>query len=264
MNIGIIGHGVVGKANANGFKYLGHTVHVHDIKYDTLINDLLECDIVFLCLPTPSTNNGSCDTGIIENTIKELFLYNYNGIVAIRSTVEPGFTDTMNEKFSTLRVCFVPEFLHERSAEDDFIHNHKLLVVGTEDLDVFRSVASAHGDLPKNVKHLKPSEAEILKYFNNVYAALRVVFANIIFEICNKFDADYNDILDTYLKTEKSTGKYLNVTDNLRGYGGACLPKDTLALIAILNKYNLDFDLISSIHSDNKKFKTTVFGNMRT
>ena len=262
MKIGIVGYGVVGKANANGFRSLGHQVLVHDIKMNTLLTDLLECELIFLCLPTPSYN-GKCDTSIVEETIKQLFLYNYQGITAIRSTVEPGFTDSMNERFTNQNVCFVPEFLHERSANEDFLNKHKLLAIGTNDLTVYRQVTKAHGNIPQTVKHLTPSEAEILKYFNNVYAALRVVFGNIMYELCNKFNADYNDILQAYLKTGKSSGMYLNVNENLRGYGGACLPKDTTALIEILKKHNLDFDLIASIDQDNNKFKTTVFDNMR-
>ena len=264
MNIGIVGHGVVGKANANGFQSIGHTVLIHDVKYNTSIADLLNCEVVFLCLPTPSNNDGSCNTDIIKNTIQELFSHNFKGIIGIKSTVEPGFTNAMNNKYKSGNICFVPEFLHERSADDDFVNNHNLLVVGTEDLNVFRIISNIHGKLPKHIKHLTPNEAEILKYFNNVYAALRVVFANIMFEVCSKFDADYSDILQTYLKTGKSTGKYLNVNNDLRGYGGACLPKDTTALISLLKKHNLDFNLIAGIHNDNQKFKTTVFNNMRT
>src|SRR6056300_1123801 len=178
MKIGIVGYGVVGKANANGFRSLGHEVLVHDIKMNTLLTDLLECEIIFLCLPTPSYN-GKYDTSIVEETIKELFLYNYQGITAIRSTVVPGFTDSMNERFTNQTVCFVPEFLHERSADEDFLNNHKLLEIGTNNLTVYRQITKAHGNIPQIVKHLTPSEAEILKYFNNVYAALRVVFGNI-------------------------------------------------------------------------------------
>lgn len=263
MNIGIIGLGIVGTANKRGFEKLGHCVLEHDTKYQTTINNILDSKIVFLCLPTPSTEDGECDTSIIEDTIQELDSLNYQGIVAIRSTTVPGFTQQMINRYSSLTICFVPEFLRERCAVDDFINNHNLLAVGTDDTWVYNVVVKAHGNLPKNIKQLTPTEAEILKYYNNVYASLRITFANVMYEVCEKLNCDYKVIKDTYLKTEKSTGLYLDVSENLRGYGGMCLPKDTKALALLIKKLNLDLNLIDTVTLDNTKFKKTVFNGMR-
>jgi UDPglucose 6-dehydrogenase len=263
MRIGIVGLGAVGTANKQGFEYLNHEVVGHDIKYNTNIQDVINSEIVFVCVPTPQSTDGSCDTSIIEGVITELNNHNYKGIIAIRSTVEPGFTQHMIDKFKNLTICFVPEFLRERCATDDFIHNHKLLAVGTHDIWVYRKVVRAHGNLPQHTEHLTPSEAEVLKYYNNVYAALRVTFANIMYEICDKLDCDYTTIKNAYIKTGKATDMYLDVNPSLRGYGGMCLPKDTQAISALLDKLNLDFDLIKSIHHDNNKLKRTVFNGMR-
>lgn len=263
MKLGIVGLGAVGSANKEGFEYLGHEVAVHDIKLDTKINNVLDAEITFLCVPTPQANDGSCDTSIIESVIQELNLYNYKGIIAIRSTVVPGFTQRMIDTYKNLTICFVPEFLRERCAADDFIHNHKLLAIGTHDIWVYRKLVKAHGDLPSHTEHLTPSEAEVLKYYNNVYAALRVTFANVMYEICDKLDCDYTTIKNAYIKTGKATDMYLDVNPGLRGYGGMCLPKDTQAIAALLEQLDLDFELIKSIHSDNSKLKKTVFNGMR-
>lgn len=263
MNIGIIGLGAVGTANKQGFEYLGHNVSIHDIKLNTKIIDVLETEIVFLCVPTPQSDDGSCDTSIIESVIQELNLHTYKGIIAIRSTVVPGFTQRMIEKYKNLTICFVPEFLRERCAADDFIHNHKLLAIGTHDIWVYRKLVKAHGELPEHTEHLTPSEAEVLKYYNNVYAALRVTFANVMYEICEKLNCDYTTIKNAYIKTGKATDMYLDVHPELRGYGGMCLPKDTQAIAALLDQLELDYNLIKSIHIDNNKFKRTVFNGMR-
>ena len=199
----------------------------------------------------------------VENVIKELSENNYNGIVAIRSTIVPGFTDSMSEKYSNLIICFVPEFLRERCAADDFINNHQLLAVGTHDIYAFKKIVAAHGDLPKNTKQLTPAEAEILKYFNNAYAALRITFANIMYELCDKFESDYTTVKDTYILTGKATDLYLDVNNRLRGYGGTCLPKDIAVLKTLLDETVLDYSLIDSIDKDNKTFKKTVFNGMR-
>lgn len=263
MKIGIIGVGAVGTANKEGFEYLGHDISLHDIKLDTTIQDVKETEINFICVPTPSGDNGECDTSIVESTIKELSEIDYKGIVAIRSTAVPGFTQSMIEKYKNLAICFVPEFLRERCAKDDFLNNHKLLAIGTYDIWVYRKVLNAHGDVPENVVHLTPTEAEVLKYFNNVYASLRVTFANVMYEICEKLNCDYTTIKNSYIKTGKATDMYLDVSEGLRGYGGMCLPKDTKALAKLIKDLNLDLDLISSIDKDNLKFKTTVFNGMR-
>jgi UDPglucose 6-dehydrogenase len=263
MKLGIVGLGAVGSANKEGFEYLGHEVIGHDIRLNTKIIDVLETEIVFLCVPTPQADDGSCDTSIIESVIQELTLHNYKGIIAIRSTVVPGFTQRMIEKYKNLTICFVPEFLRERCAADDFIHNHKLLAIGTHDIWVYRKLVKAHGELPEHTEHLTPSEAEVLKYYNNVYAALRVTFANVMYEICDKLDCDYTTIKNAYIKTGKATDMYLDVNPGLRGYGGMCLPKDTQAIAALLQHLDLDFGLIQSIHNDNNKFKRTVFNGMR-
>jgi UDPglucose 6-dehydrogenase len=263
MKIGIIGIGAVGSANKEGFEYLGHEISVHDVKLGTEIADVVETEINFLCVPTPSAEDGQCDTSIVESVIKELADINYKGIIAIRSTAVPGFTQRMIDTHKNLAICFVPEFLRERCAADDFIHNHKLLAVGTHDIWVYRKVVRAHGNLPEHTEHLTPTEAEVLKYYNNVYASLRVTFANVMFEICEKLNCDYTTIKNTYIKTGKAVDMYLDVTESLRGYGGMCLPKDTKALASLIEKLDLDLDLIKTIDADNSKFKRTVFNGMR-
>ena len=182
MIIGIIGLGVVGSANKYGFKKIGHKVFVHDIKLKTKIENLIKTKIIFLCVPTPSNKNGSCNTSIVESVIKDLHSINYKGIICIRSSTEPGFTEKVIKKYKNNRICFVPEFLRERMAKKDFIENHELLAVGTKSKKIFKEVVRAHGKLPKNTKMLSPTEAEILKYYINVFASLRVTFANIFFE----------------------------------------------------------------------------------
>jgi len=264
MKIGIIGMGAVGSANYSGFSMLGHDLVTHDTKLDTTINEVLDAEIAFLCVPTPQAADGSCDTSILESVIKELNLYSYKGIIAIRSTVVPGFTQRMIDTYRNLTICFVPEFLRERCAAEDFINNHKLLAIGTHDIWVYRKLVKAHGELPEHTEHLTPNEAEVLKYYNNVYAALRVTFANVMYEICDKLDCDYTTIKNAYIKTGKATDMYLDVNPNLRGYGGMCLPKDTQAIASLLKQLNLDFELINSVHTDNEKFKKTVFNGMRS
>ena len=263
MKIGVVGLGVVGTANYAGFQLLKHEVLGHDIKFDSTIKDVISADIVFVCVPTPSFENGSCDTTIVKSVIDDLDKSDYDGIIAIRSSTVPGFTKSMQELYPKQKICFVPEFVRERCALDDFVKDHQMLAIGTTDQYVFNQVKEAHGHYPKNVVQLRPTEAEILKYFLNLYAATRVTFANMFYEIAEKMKCDYSAIKNAYIKTGRAGDMYLDVNDDLRGYGGMCLPKDTRAIIQLMNDLNLDFDFFKTMEADNKKIKTTVFSGMR-
>lgn len=262
MKIGIIGLGVVGSACQQGFESIGHTVKVHDIKMNTSIQDLLDTEIIYVCVPTPENADGSCNTAAIEDTVAELTRLDYKGVVALKSTSAPGTTQKLIDKYK-LRICFVPEFLRERCAVEDFVNNHELLAVGTDDSQIYEIVVKSHGSLPKYTSMLNSTEAEVLKYFSNVFNAVRVVFSNNMFEICKSMGLDYTKIKDTYLLRKTASPDYMDVSDELRGYGGMCLPKDTKALDALVKQLGLDLKLFETIDQDNQKFKRTVFKGMR-
>ena len=97
--IGIIGVGVVGSAVKFGLEQLGHKVKVHDIKLDTKIIDVLDCELCYICVPTPSDEEGECNTFIVKSVIDELTLNNYKGIIAIKSTIVPGTTKDYIEEY---------------------------------------------------------------------------------------------------------------------------------------------------------------------
>lgn len=263
MNIGIVGVGVVGGACLKGFELLGHDIRCHDPRLDTSLADVKDCDVVYICVPTPSSADGSCDLSIVRETMRGLEDLNYQGLVALKSTSVPGTTEQLASETS-LKICFVPEFLREWCAVEDFVTNHELLVVGCYEQWMFDLISSSHGYFPKNRVMLTPTEAEILKYYSNVYNALRVVFANTMYELCSKLDADYDRIKDAYLLRGQSSPHYLTVNDSLRGYGGACLPKDTKALDALVKELGLDLKLFETIDRDNQKFKSTVLPGMRS
>ena len=264
MNIGIVGLGVVGSANKQGFELLGHRVAVHDIDLQTQMKNVLHTDCTFICVPTPSRDTGECDTDIVETVLDELDALNYKGVIAIRSSTVPGFTQRMIDHYSLRQICFVPEFVRERCAVHDFTQQHEVLAVGTKDQYIFDTVVKAHGEYPQNTVQLTPTEAEILKYNHNLYAATRVTFANAFYEICQKLDSDYTRIKDAYIKTGRAGDMYLDVNPDLRGYGGQCLPKDTRAIVNLLNKLDLDLQLFKTVDADNRKFKTTIFNGMRS
>jgi len=262
MKIGIIGYGVVGEACGKGYEHIGHDLIIHDLRLDTRVEDLLNTELLFICVPSPANEDNSCDITNVESCVRELKNLDYKGVICIKSTVEPGSTLMLSKKYK-LDLCFVPEFLRERSAFSDFVDNHDVLAVGSEIKTQQDLIILAHGNLPKTTKLLSTTEAELLKYLSNSYNALKIIFANNFYELSTALDADYSKILATYLERDISKSDYLDVNEDLRGYGGQCLPKDVKALIFLMKKLNLELELFKGIDSDNQKLKTTVFEGMR-
>jgi UDPglucose 6-dehydrogenase len=246
-----------------GFEKIGHTVLVHDVKDGTAMSDLVVADIIYLCVPTPSCDDGGCDISIVESCLRELEILGYAEPVVIKSTVEPGTTARLNDKFG-LNIAFVPEFLRERCAIYDFVENQELLAIGTTDDDAASKIIESHGRLPKHVKIMSPTEAELTKYYSNVFNAMRIIFANEMFEVANALGANYDAIKDAFLTHSGIQDIYLDVNDNFRGYAGPCLPKDVKALAKLCVTLGLDLNLFKTIDEENAKFKKTVFEGMRS
>lgn len=264
MKIGIAGLGVIGSACKYGFEKLGHDVSFHDPKFEgSKLADILTSQIIYICVPTPSKEDGACDTTIVRKVVDELISQNFNGVIAIKSTVEPGTTQNLIEMYLNDRICFVPEFLRERCAFVDFTENHEVLAVGSDNPEVYDLIVESHGKYPKQFAKLSPTEGELLKYYSNTFNALRIIFANEMYEICKRLGADYTKIKDTFVMRGTAKDIYMDVNEKFRGYGGVCLPKDTKALDALVKKLNLDLQLFETIDKENNKFVTTVFDGMR-
>jgi len=241
MLVGIIGNGFVGQATQL-FKCKSIDILIYDIKPELCnppnitINDLLTCDLIFICLPTPMNLDGSCHTKIIENTIINLHNLNYYNII-VRSTVPLNFSKKNN-------VQFMPEFLTEANWKDDFI-NSKHWIVSSSNLNkkinLLINLAYENNCIKSNkIIFADSTEAELIKLTSNIYLANKVGFFNEIFSICNKFNINYNNIINV-LKLDSRIGEtHLKVPNNNQfGYGGTCFPKDTNSLYSIMNNNNI-------------------------
>ncbi len=264
MNIGVVGLGVVGSAVKHGLERIGHIVHGYDLKDPaTSLADVIDTEVTFVCVPTPSLADGSCDVSHVIGVVEDLEHARYSGVVAIKSTVTPGTSEVLAGQYPSLRIVFCPEFLRERAAFVDFVQNHDLCVIGTDRDDDYDVVARAHGQLPKNIVRLTRTEAELAKYFSNVFNALRVVFANEFFEVCRAMGADYGAIKSAMVKRVTIEDVYLDCNERFRGFGGVCLPKDTAAFAALVRSLGLDIRLFQTIVDENRKFQVTVPEGMR-
>lgn len=272
MRIAVAGCGVVGGAVADGMERLGHEVFRHDPKlFCTTARDVYDFKpgIIFVCVPTPQNLDGSCNTSIVELVIDELMELGTTAIIAIKSTVEPGTTRRLMRKYTektsleNSKIVFVPEFLREKSAFYDFTEGHDTCVIGTYNENVYLTLKHAHGHYPKKFFKVTPTEAELVKYYSNVFNAMRIVFANGFYDICKKLKADYSKVKEAATSRPTITDLYLDCNENFRGFAGVCLPKDTAAIAHLAEKLDVDAKIFEIIVEDNKLYKPTVFDGMR-
>lgn len=242
MKAGIIGYGIVGQATERSLKLKDPVIH--DIKLDTKMSDLSSCDVVFVCVPTSSDSDIESLIALLLD-IKSL----HQSIqIVIRSTLPIGVGEQI-EKVINDKIIYMPEFLRERCWQLDVLL--RPLIVGTD-----------LAKLPDWLEHedyvvCSIREAEVLKMLSNTMASSRVVLANHFYDISKKVNADYDKIISAYLKVNHDQ-HYLDVNENLRGFGGKCLPKDLEFLIKSMKHLNIDQSYFNAIRNDNNKWPITV------
>jgi len=237
MNIGIIGLGYVGNAVKHYFENK-IPVYSYDINNEgsesSLYNLAKKSSLLFVCLPTPMLKNGSSNIEIIKDVLQELDDLKLSNIhIVVKSTIPVGTTDYFSKKFKYLNICFNPEFLTENNSIKDY-ENQKRIIIGSN--KNFKTVNDFFTKYFSDAKIIikKPKEAEMIKYVSNTFLAVKVSYANEIFEFCKKNEINYGNIMEV-LKDDSRLGHshwMVPGPDNKKGYGGSCFPKDISSFIS--------------------------------
>jgi UDPglucose 6-dehydrogenase len=260
VKLGIIGKGFVGSAVANGFDKDCEQVIV-DPKYtDNTIVDVLDCKLVFVCVPTPVAEDGSCDTSIVKDVLIELSMRDYKGVVVVKSTIIPDYLHEFKKEFD-LKIVYNPEFLTEANANEDF-KNPPFQVFGGKwrDCEVVEKAYLRHSSV-KIVPTFKVdlTTASLLKYTINSWLATKVTFFNelkVLHELGSSM-VSWEQFTDMLSRDERIGKTHMQVPgpDGEKGFGGHCFPKDTEALLNYANKKNIKMSVLRKAVQTNKKIR---------
>lgn len=261
-SIGIIGCGYVGKAVAAGFSLHVQSVLMYDKyddQYDSIYNTVNHSDFLFVCVPTPTKEDGTQDLSELHDTLLKIDkLAIEPKRIIIKSTVLPGTTRIYSKAFDRHYFAFNPEFLSARTARLDFI-NPSRIIIGAQ-VPTARSIEKLYrfrfGDSVP-IFTCTWEAAELVKYVANSFFAMKISFCNEIYDIAESMNIPYEAIKDMWLSDGKIANSHCNVPghDRIRGFGGTCFPKDIKAFIKWAEDNNKKLDTIKATQQVNNRVR---------
>jgi GDP-mannose 6-dehydrogenase len=224
-----------------------------------------ESDLSLVCVGTPSRSNGSLDVSAVEAVVRQIGEAiadkgEFHSVV-IRSTVLPGtlrgrllpiLEDATGGPLGTaFGLASNPEFMREGSAVVDF-RNPPKTVIGEIDRETAERLEELYGNLPAPLFRVPVEVAELVKYTDNVWHALKVAFGNEIGTLCKTLEIDSHQVMDIFCSDTK-----LNISKTYLkpgfAFGGSCLPKDTRALTHFLVSRDVEAPIIANVLPSNKR-----------
>ncbi len=298
MNITIIGAGYVGLTTAACFANLGHKVLCIDINekrinelkggkipfYEPGLKDLVVfqkeknrlsfstdikegvafSNIVFSCVGTPQSENGSADLSAVFEVAKFISEHaTEKTLIVNRSTVPPGTAEKCNELTKdSISIASNPEFMKEGSAIHDFTHPDKI-VFGTKDEQTSKVLRQVYAGLHRpyvNIIETNWETAEMIKYANNSFLATKISFVNEIANICDMTKADIKTVVKAMGMDYRISPRFLNAGI---GYGGSCFPKDIQALRYLAEEKGYEAKLLEEVHQTNERQKLQLIKKLK-
>lgn len=261
--IGIVGFGYVGRA-----MYALFQKHYEVLVYDPMLNppevdggprfvgrdEINGCDLAVVCVPTPSLEDGACDTSIVEMAVRWL----QAPLILLKSTVPPGTTDRLAEDYQK-RIVFSPEYCGESSYWTPYAFHTEVKETP------FFTFGGSPGDtsavvdffLPvtgpvKTYRQTTAAAAEMAKYMENCFYAAKITFCYEMAMLCQRADVDFNEVRELWLLDPRINPMHTAVfKGNKKPFSGKCLPKDLAALIAYAKACNYQPRFLEEVSESN-------------
>lgn len=242
MKFGFIGQGWIGRNYADHFEDRGFDVvrYAKEKPHSENKNQISQCDVVFIAVPTPTTREG-----FSAKIVEAVLVHVGKGKTAvIKSTILPGTTRALQEKYPDITVLFSPEFLREATVREDVDH---------PDRNIIGITSEEHRVKAEEVMKILPrapyesicsaEEAELTKYAGNTFLYLKVVYMNMLYDLAQTFGGDWETIAknvtadhrigDSHMYPVHASG---HSKDSGRGAGGHCFIKDFAAFADLYKK----------------------------
>jgi len=250
--IGVIGLGFVGNALCHYFESQRIKPFLYD-KYKNIgsLEKVNSADVIFICVSTPYNKKKGCDLSFIKDACG-----NVSGrkIIVIKSTISPGTTQKLQDKYPQHKFLFNPEFLREVSAYKDFINSTRQIIGFTKKSK--RMADLVMDILPKAPyqKIMPAKEAEMIKYMNNTFLAMKVLLANEFYDLCTALNIDYEIVKNAVAQDPRISRSHLKIFhEGYRGYGGSCFPKDINAIIKFASDKKIDMPFLKKGREINRR-----------
>ena len=256
--VGIIGYGFVGESQAFAFAPVSD-IKIFDIdktKATHTLDEVLQQDFIFVCLPTPMKQNGEQDLSYIENFFGGIGLHNTNAIFVLKSTVLPNTTKQLNDKYP-FNIVFCPEFLTEKNAKLDMLTQSRIILGGYIDLTLkVQSLFEARfGN--KHYILTDSTSAELIKYMCNNFLSVKVSFVNEYYDLVQNVGADWDKVIEGFVSDPRIGNSHTQTPghDGKRGFGGTCFPKDINAIIQFSKGANVEMNTLSAAWKTNLRIR---------
>ena len=217
-------------------------------------NAYKDADLIFICVPTPESENGDVDLKYVNQVLKDIIPnMKKEAHIVLKSTVPVGTSDEIQKKYG-INIIFNPEFLCQGEAIHNFMEPQRI-VIGVSD-EVSRKIMEdlySEFDCPKLFMSLKA--AEISKYACNNFLAVKLTYINEMADLCDRLEINIEDVLSV-MKLDNRIGS-LYMEPGI-GYGGSCLPKDTKAFSKLAAQNDVELDLVNAAIKSNKRHRNKL------
>jgi len=219
------------------------------------IEAISEAELIIIAVGTPSDAHGHADLRFLYSAVDNLLPFLKDGaIVAIKSTVPPGTVSEIERHIKTkttkpFSIAALPEFLREGTAVADTLKPDRV-VVGADDPDAWEALKALHQPFGVPIIKVRPESAHMAKYSANAYLANRITFINQIADLCEKNEADIEEVIQA-IGMDKRIGSHYWYPGF--GYGGSCFPKDVRELAVYAQSKGEENNLFSKLHELNEE-----------